>query len=119
MTSRLAILASSSSPLRGLLKVVADNTKLVEPPKSTAPSSTSRAGDLLGDLFKEGKEQIGLSTLQPGAQVTAHFAPIRRMVEGDPGSAPIDRILVQIGEIQKQLSLVGPSLGGVPPLEAI
>ncbi len=26
---------------------------------------------------------------------------------------------MQIGEIQKQLSLVGPSLGGVPPLEAI
>ena len=119
MTNRLAILASSSSPLRGLLKVVRDNTTLVEPPKSTQPSGTSRVGEVVDKLFNEGKEQIGLSTLQPGAQVTAHFAPIRRMVEGDPGNAPIDRVLVQIGEIQKQLSLVGPSLGGVPPLEAI
>ncbi len=35
MTNRLAILASSSSPLRGLLKLVRDNTTLVEPPKSS------------------------------------------------------------------------------------
>jgi type VI secretion system protein ImpL len=119
MTNRLAILASTSSPLRGLLKVVADNTTLVQPPKPGDSSATTGLRSTIDSIFNEGKEQIGLSTLQPGAQVTAHFAPIRRMVEGDPGNAPIDRILVQIGEIQKQLSLVGPSLGGVPPLEAI
>jgi type VI secretion system protein ImpL len=118
MTNRLAILASTSSPLRGLLKVVRDNTTLVEPPKQTE-STTTGLRSTIDAIFNEGKEQIGLSTLQPGAQVTAHFTPIRRMTEGDPGSAPIDRILAQIGEIQKQLSLVGSSLGGVPPLEAI
>jgi len=119
MTSRLAILASTSSPLRGLLKVVRDNTTLVEPPKPTDPAAPTGIRSTIDSIFNEGKEQIGLSTLQPGAQVTAHFTPIRRMVEGDPGSTPIDRVLGQIGEIQKQLSLVGASLGGVPPLEAI
>jgi type VI secretion system protein ImpL len=40
-------------------------------------------------------------------------------VDGDPGSAPVDRIIVQIGQIQKQLSSVGLSFGEVSPLEAL
>jgi len=119
MTSRLAILASPSSPLRGLLKVVSDNTTLVEPTKPADSSSATDLRNRIGTIFNENKGRIGLSTLEPGAEVTAHFEPIRRMVAGDPGSAPIDRVLGQIGEIQKRLSLVGTDLGRMSPLEAI
>ena len=51
--------------------------------------------------------------------MTDHFDPIRRLVDGDPGSAPIDRVISQIGAIQKQLSSVGTSFGDVSPLEAL
>jgi type VI secretion system protein ImpL len=119
MSSRLAILASEGSPLRGLLRVVRDNTTLTEPPKATDSPTSTRLPDVVDRLFNKGKETVGLSTLRPGEQVTAHFASIRNMLEGDPGNARIDRILGQIGEIQRRLSLVGPALGGMPPLQAI
>ena len=118
-TNRLALLAAPTSPLRGLLKIVRDNTTLVEPEKPGDPSSTSTLRKTIDSIFKEGKEQVGLSNLRPGAQVTAHFEPIRRLVDGDAGNAPIDRVINQIGAIQKQLSSVGTSLGNVSPLEAL
>jgi type VI secretion system protein ImpL len=118
-TNRLALLAAPTSPLRGLLKVVRDNTTLVEPEKPSDPAATSTLKKTVDAIFKEGKEQVGLSNVRPGAQVTAHFEPIRRLVDGDPGSAPIDRVINQIGAIQKQLSSVGTSFGDVSPLEAL
>jgi type VI secretion system protein ImpL len=118
-TNRLAILAAPTSPLRGLLKVVRDNTTLVEPEKPSEASTTSGLRKTVESIFKESKEQAGLSTLRPGAEVTAHFEPIRRMVDGEPGNAPIDRVVGQIGAIQKQLSSIGPSIGDESPLEAL
>jgi type VI secretion system protein ImpL len=118
-TNRLAILAAPTSPLRGLLKTVRDNTTLVEPEKPPDPSTTSGLKKTIDSIFNEGKEQIGVSTLRPGAQVTAHFEPIRRMVDGEPGSAPIDRVIGQIGAIQKQLNSIGMSYGEVSPVEAL
>ena len=44
MTNRLALLAAPTSPLRGLLKIVRDNTTLVEPEKPSDPASTSTSG---------------------------------------------------------------------------
>jgi type VI secretion system protein ImpL len=41
------------------------------------------------------------------------------MVDGDAGSAPIDRIIGQIGQIQQSLGSVGMSFGEVSPLEAL
>ena len=118
-TNRLALLAAPTSPLRGLLKIVRDNTTLVEPEKPSDPASTSALKKTVDAIFKEGKEQVGLSNVRPGKQVTDHFEPIRRLVDGDPGSAPIDRVINQIGAIQKQLSSVGTSFGDVSPLEAL
>ena len=117
-TNRLALLAAPTSPLRGLLKIVVDNTTLVEQEKPSDPA-TSTLGKALDKVFKEGKEQVGLSNLRPGKQVTDHFAPIRQLVVGDPGSAPIDRVINQIGAIQKQLNSLGPSIGNASPLEAL
>jgi type VI secretion system protein ImpL len=118
-TNRLALLAAPTSPLRGLLKIVRDNTTLVEQAKPSDPASTSTLRKTVDAIFKEGKEQAGLSNFQPGKQVTDHFEPIRRLVDGDAGSAPLDRVINQIGAIQKQLSSVGTSLGDVSPLEAL
>jgi type VI secretion system protein ImpL len=49
----------------------------------------------------------------PGALVTAHFQPIHRLMAGDPGNAPIDGILLRIGQVQHQLRSLGPGPGAL------
>jgi type VI secretion system protein ImpL len=115
----LAILAGSTSPLRGLLKAVDDNTFLVKPP-DPAPSSglLPSTRQRLEDALKRGKQAIGLSTRVPGAQVTAHFAPIHQLMAGQPGAAPIDRVLEKMLRLQQGISPVSSgSIGGVDPLD--
>jgi type VI secretion system protein ImpL len=115
----LGILSGPSSPLRGLLGVVAEQTNLVQTDVKPSPteaaaaaakkSITDRLGgkitDQLGGLFgsKDGKP----ATL-PGALVTAHFQPIHRMMAGELGQAPIDRILQRISQVQHQIRSMGP-----------
>jgi type VI secretion system protein ImpL len=47
----------------------------------------------------------------PGAQITAHFEPIHRLLAGDKGSAPIDAILNKLRELQQKVEPLG-ALGG-------
>ena len=109
----LAILSGpTSSPLRGLLKVVDENTYLVKPEDASKPTSGVRKR--IDDILKSGKETIGISTTAPGSLVTAHFAPIHRLVDGPAGSAPIDGVLGKIGQLQQELATVGGKLGEKP-----
>ena len=119
----LGILASPTSPLRGLLKTVADNTTFVEPAAAAPAAGTlSSAGktvtDKLGTILKPIKEAAGLTT-PAGAGITAHFQPIHRLMAGAPGSVPIDSILAKIGQIEQQLRALGPEVGGGSALEAL
>jgi type VI secretion system protein ImpL len=109
----LAILSGPSSPLRGFLKVVDENTFLVKPDDPAAPPSAIRKR--LGGLLERGRQTVGLATTTPGAQVTAHFAAIHRLLEGPPGGAPIDGVLGTMGQIQRQLAPIGRELGKKPP----
>ena len=120
----LGILASPTSPLRGLLKTVADNTTFVEPEAAAPAAGTlSSAGktvtDKLGTILKPLKDAAGIPATPPGASITAHFQPIHRLVAGAPGSAPIDPILAKIGQVEQQLKALGPQVGGGDPLEAL
>jgi type VI secretion system protein ImpL len=122
----LGILSGPSSPLKGLLAAVVDNTSLVQQPsaaKGVDPAEaakktiTERLGgqaisDRLGGLFGQTKE--GKPTLLPGALVTAHFQPIHRLMAGEPGNAPIDRILARVGQVQHQLRSIGSDVRGNP-----
>jgi type VI secretion system protein ImpL len=110
----LAILAGPASPLRGLLRTIDAQTFLVKPPEPNAtPGLTGR----VTDLFNRGKQAIGISTAAPGAQVTAHFAPIHRLVVGDQGAAPIDSVLEKLRQVQQKLEPVGPAVGGTNPTD--
>jgi type VI secretion system protein ImpL len=116
----LAILAGPTSPLRGLLKAVDEHTFLVRPPETAPPSGViSSTQDRLTRMLDRGRQAIGLSTKIPGAQVTAHFAPIHQLMAGQPGAAPIDRVLGKMQQLQQQLSPVGTAVGGIDPLRAI
>jgi type VI secretion system protein ImpL len=112
-TEALAILAGSTSPLRGFLKAVDDNTFLIKPDDPAKPPSGVRKR--IDDIFARGKEAIGMSNVAPGTQITEHFEPIHRLVAGEPGSAPIDGVLGKIGQIQQQLAPIGASIGQKPP----
>ena len=111
-TEMLAILSSPTSPLRGFLKVVDENTFLVKPDDPAKPQSGVRKR--IEDILKTGKETIGISTQTPGTAVTAQFAHIHRLLDGAPGSAPIDGVLRTIAEIQQQLAPIGAGIGEKP-----
>jgi type VI secretion system protein ImpL len=121
----LGVLSGPTSPLRGFLTTVATQTNLTgegEQPaaEAKAPAAATAAVDRLSKLFDRGKEAAGIAPAgKPGALVTAHFEPIRRLVAGPPGSAPIDPILAKFGQMQQQLNAVGSGLGETSPLEAL
>ncbi len=131
----LGILGGDGSPLRGVLSAVVDNTTLIQQPaaakdpslaeaakEAAKKSITDRVGgepikEGLGGLFGQSKD--AKSSLLPGALVTAHFQPIHRLMAGGQGNAPIDRILVRIGQIQHQLRSIGPGQRGVNPIDGL
>jgi type VI secretion system protein ImpL len=120
----LGILAGPTSPLRGLLAVVVDNTSLVQAPNTgeTPGALASAAGavtDRLGKILKSAKDVTGLSTRQPGSLVAAHFVPIHQLMAGAAGQAPIDTVLGQLAQIQQQLKAMGPEVGGTNPMQAL
>jgi type VI secretion system protein ImpL len=118
-----ALAAPATSPLRGVLAAISDNTQLVQQtPPPAQPSGaaaaakkaiTDRLGgqavaDKLGGLFGD----AAATTRPPGMLVTAHFQPIHRLMAGDPGSAPIDAIILRIGQVEHQLRTMGGAGGG-------
>jgi type VI secretion system protein ImpL len=124
-TEALAILTAPTSPLRGLLQIVDANTNLTkpkgEPGETGAVSAAVKATqDRLEKLLGAGRKAGGATdSSKPGTRVTKHFEPIHKLVAGAPGSAPIDRVLAQLGQIQQQLSAVGGGLGETNPLDAL
>ena len=109
----LAILAGASSPLRELLRTVDRHTFLVAPEDPAKPRTETQRK--LAGVFERGRQLIGIETVKAGAQVTAHFADVHRLVTGDAGAAPIDGILRTLEQIQQKLSPLGEDVGAKPP----
>jgi type VI secretion system protein ImpL len=111
----LGILSGPTSPLRGLLKTIDEQTFLVKPadPASAKPGIVST----FDNVFNRGKQAIGLSTVTPGTKVTAHFASIHRLVSADQGAAPIDSVIDKLKQVQQRLEPVGPAVGGTNPAD--
>jgi type VI secretion system protein ImpL len=125
----LGILGSSSSPLKVLLTIVARETNLA-PPDDAATAAAGRAADqalakaassTLGRLLK-GPESTAApvaKVMKPGELVTEHFAELRKLVDGPPGQAPIDRTLQLLAEMSRQLGEIGDAVGGAGALQKI
>ncbi len=111
----LAILSGPTSPLRGLLMVVDANTYLVKPPEPVKPGIIGGLGSRVGGLLDKSRAALGVPTVVPGAQITAHFEPIHRLLAGEKGNAPIDGILKKVGELQQKVQPVGSDVGGINP----
>jgi type VI secretion system protein ImpL len=123
-TRSLELLSGPTSPLRGLLATVIENTNLVPAPQapqedSGIASAGKKIQEGVGKILTPLKKAAGASTTTPGSLITAHFQPLHRLMEGEPGSTPIDRILTKVNQIQVQLKTLGPSVGGTDPIVAL
>jgi type VI secretion system protein ImpL len=115
----LAIAASPTSPIKGLLQTVAKNTDLL----SAKPSQGAQlAQTALDSRAAQLTRVLGTPQAQnkAGAQVSAHFASVRELVMGGSGGpAQIDSILASLGQSQRQLQSLGTGLGDTSALDAL
>jgi type VI secretion system protein ImpL len=110
----LAILSGPTSPLRGMLKAIDKHTFLVGP-KDAAKEPQTGVGDRLKGIFGAATPGAAAPAVQPGSQVTMHFAEIHRLVAGDAGAAPIDAILRTLQQLQQKMAPLGQNVGETAP----
>jgi type VI secretion system protein ImpL len=120
----LRLLAGPTSPLRGLLRVVADNTTLVQAASGSAPSgaigqATQTVKQKFEDLLKPVQGAVGMAAVTPGTVVTAQFQWARQLTAGEAGKTQLDGILKTIGDIQQQLDTLGPDVAGGSPVQIL
>ena len=117
----LGILVSPSSPLRGILKTVTDNTSIV----ASADAQKTRVGSILDTInqgasgvFREAQRKvIGTASATPGTLITQNFRGVHAYMSGVP--TPVDATIEQIRKIRDQLVKLGPQVGGEEPLRKL
>ncbi len=110
----LGVISSPASPLKGFLTAVADNTNLLQPDTSVTGQAASAAGALADAKLGALQRIIGgppQGAPPPGTRVTQYFEPIRRLVEGPPGQAPIDQMLATLNQQYQRLKSTGSGVG--------
>ena len=119
----LKILTSPTSPLRGLLTVIAANTTLVEnqtaAPKGVVDQTKKKVTDTIAGVLKPMEDAVGMAAVQPGTRVTAHYQWVRQLSGGEAGKTPLDAVINSIGEIQKQIDTLGPDVAGGSSLQIL
>ena len=125
LTELLGVLSSPASPLKGFLAAVAENTNLMKAPDAdAAPAVPAQAAGAMAAVSKASQLASVLGAPPPGAdepgtRVTEHFEPIRALVQGPPGAAPIDALLATLAQTHRQLQSIGSGLGEVSALDAL
>ncbi len=125
LTELLGVLSSPASPLKGLLTAVSENTDLTKAPDAGAtPPVPAQAAGAMAAVSKASQLASVLGAPPPGAdepgtKVAAHFEPIRALVQGPPGAAPIDALLATLAQTHRQLQSIGSGLGEVSALDAL
>ena len=110
----LDIISSPASPLKGFLTVVAANTDLLKPDTSAAGQAGAALDKALDAKLVGLKKILGgppEGAAPPGTKVTAYFEPIRRLVEGPAGQAPIDQMLASLQQQSQRLQKTGSGVG--------
>src|SRR5262249_8055914 len=107
----LRTLGGTTSPLRSLLNAVDANTFLKASAAPGQETTLSSAQKTIEELLKKGQKTLGVKVSDPAARITVHFASIHMLLAGDPGNAPIDRLIAQIKELQEKLEPVGSGIG--------
>jgi len=119
----LGIVSSPTSPLKGFLQQVADQTDLLKPDEDLANKAANAASEVAEAKRKQLEKMFGNAATaprdKPGARASAAFEPIRKLVSGPPGGAQIDRLLGVLGQMSRQLQAIGTGIGQTGGLEAM
>ena len=67
--------------------------------------------ELVGKILKPLKQAAGASTVTPGTIVTAQFQPVHRLMEGEPGATPLDKVIAGLTQVHLQLQALTPGFG--------
>jgi type VI secretion system protein ImpL len=124
-TQVLGILTSPSSPLRGILRVVRDQTTLADttpappPPSGALGATTKRVEDFLKKTRTTVEWATGTKAGTPGMTVAAHFNWVRTLTTGDAGQTPLDGIIATLQKIQQDLETLGPGVADRRPVEIL
>ena len=97
----LEVLGGPASPLRRLVAIVVDNTKFTSttPPPPT-PGAIAAAGRNIKEQLGKLQQAAGVPTITPGRLITAHFQPYHRLMDGEPGQTPLDRLITLIAQVR-------------------
>jgi type VI secretion system protein ImpL len=120
----LRILTSPTSPLTGILRVIGDQTALVETKQASGSggiidNATKSVTDKLSKAFKPFQTATGAPTREPGMAVTTQFRWVRQLMSGEAGKTQLDAILQTLSEIQKQFDALGPDVAGQRPAQVL
>jgi len=114
---KLSAASAPTSPIRLIFESVRDETALTrerpKPPRGNAAEQAKqdalKAANRLGaaiDLAMKSQRKAGDPPAEvPGASIEAYFKPYQIMVDGPPGSRPIDALLANLNELYRQLVL--------------
>jgi type VI secretion system protein ImpL len=119
---QLRILTSPSSPLRAILRVVAEQTTLQETaPAAAAPASIlDKTRKSFSEVIGSVQSATGTTALpSPGLAVTARFQWVRQLTAGQTGQTPLDTILKTMTDIQQELDKVGIDIAAVSPMSTL
>ncbi len=124
LTEQLGVLSSPASPLKGYLAAVASNTDLQKAAadSAAAPNPLESASAALAAKATQLANTLGApppGADEPGTAVSKHFEPIRTLMSGPPGAAPIDAVLASLAQTHKQLQAMGAGLGNVSALDSL
>jgi type VI secretion system protein ImpL len=113
----LGVLTGITSPLKGVLKVAAENTSLVGGAADPSKQSIgSRIADGARDAFQRAQQSV-TGAAPAGSVVTQRFEPIQRLMAGTP--PPFDAVLDQVKKVRDSVARIVPQVGGTAPLNAI
>lgn len=118
----MAALAGPTSPLKSLLTVVDANTNMEKAPPDPADKVAAGATAAIAAKLAPLQQMLGNSTPaveKPGVRITKHFETVNKLIDGPPGSAPIDRALGAVSQVQQQVSKIGGGLGDTSALDSV
>jgi type VI secretion system protein ImpL len=124
---KLSAASALTSPIRLIFESIRDETALTrerpKPPGQSTGAAAQAKKDALAAANKlaaaggmAGREAIDLAMKSqrkagdppaevPGASIEANFKPFQIMVDGQPGARPIDALLANLSELDRQLVL--------------
>ncbi|HTU66924.1 MAG TPA: type VI secretion system membrane subunit TssM [Steroidobacteraceae bacterium] len=117
----LGIISSPSSPLKRFLEIVADQTNLLKvDPKDAVDKLEDKVTKPGSDALARA---LGITespdAVKPGAECTAHFEAIRKLVDGPPGGTQLDRVQGVLKDMHAKMKATGTGVGDTNALDMV